>query len=127
MTKIKKILLLSALFFLFLAPAVNAAPFPSIVPDECRGDQTEGGGVGPCNLTAVETMATNIATIILGVSGSLALLMFVIGGIQYILAGGSAKYVTKAKDTLTYSALGLALVIFAGVLIKFLVKSLTGI
>ena len=123
MTKIKKIAAVSALLFILFAPSAGAQAFPSLVPAECRGSQL----ANECTLTSVETMATNLATIILGTSGSLALLMFIVGGIQYIMAGGNAKYAAKAKDTLMYAALGLVIVLFAGALIKFLVKSLTGV
>lgn len=125
--KIKIVLVAVVLSFL-VAPSVFAqvGPLPSLVPPECRGNQVPGVDP-PCTLTSVETMAGNLATIILGVTGSLALLMFVIGGVQMILAGGIPKQYEKAKSTLTNALLGLILVIFAGALVKFLVKSLTGV
>ena len=123
MTKIKRVFITSLFLFLIMAPSVGAQYF-TLVPEECQGTQMPGEA--QCNLTSVETMAGNLASIILGLTGSLALLMFIIGGIQLILAGGQAKQYEKAKNTLTYAVLGLALILFSGALIKFLIKSLTG-
>jgi len=128
MKKINTILI--SVFFLFIisAPIASAATFPTLIPEECTGDQMVAQGEQiPCNLSSVELMLTNVAQMILGITGSLALLMFVIGGIRYIIAGGIANQVSKAQETIKFAALGLGLVLFAGVLIKFLLKSLTGV
>jgi hypothetical protein len=79
-----------------------------------------------CNLSSVEALAFNIAQIVLGVSGSLALLMFVIGGFFYIFSGGEGAKVKKATSIITNAVIGLAIILFAGVAIKLLVLKLTG-
>jgi hypothetical protein len=43
----------------------------------------------------------------LGLSGVVALLMFVWGGAQYMLAAGNSEKITKAKQTMVWATLGL--------------------
>ena len=62
----------------------------------------------------------------LGVVGALALLVFVYAGVVYMTAGGHEESVTKARDTMKYAIIGLALIIFAYVLTSFYLTALTG-
>lgn len=107
---------------LFPALPVEAA-LPSLVPAACKG----AAPIEECNLTAFEQTVANAAQIILGIAGSLALLMFIIGGVQLLVSGGSSKMIEKGKTTLKYAVLGLALILLAGVLIKLLIGKLTGV
>ena len=134
----KTILFTITILFMF-SVALPALAFPSLVPAACRGEAyiTESEGCvkcGPgsdaanccCDLGAVEQVAVNIIQIILGITGSLALLMFVVGGIMYLISGGNAKMLAKAKSTLSYAVIGLAIVLFAGAAIKLLLNVLAG-
>lgn len=107
--------------FTVVAPAMAA--LPSLVPTACQGT----ADISECGLTQFEEMVANAAQIILGIAGSLTLLMFVIGGVQFLLSGGNTKMIEKGKTTLKYATLGLALILLAGVVIKLLIGKLTGI
>jgi len=113
----KKIIFVSIL--LLIAMPVYAG-LPSLVPNECLND------AAGCNLNSIENLAANVAGIILGVSGSIALLMFVIGGFLYIFSAGNPERVSRATKILTTSMIGLALILGAGVLIKFILGALQG-
>lgn len=114
----KKIILFTILLMLIAAPAY--AGLPSLVPNECKE------GAEQCNLSSVENLLGNVAAIILGVSGSIALLMFVIGGFIYIFSGGVESRVQRATKILTSSVIGLALILGAGVIIRFVLQALQG-
>jgi len=114
----KKIIISSILFLLFATPVLAA--LPSLVPEECLGEARN------CNLGSVENLLANVAGIILGVTGSLALLMFVIGGVMYIFSGGNQSTVKRATDILKYAVIGLVLILGAGVIIKFILQALQG-
>ena len=60
---------------------------------------------------AVYVLAGRIIKFMLGIVGSLALLMFVIGGAQWMLSGGNQAMVKKGRDTLVWAAIGMAVVI----------------
>jgi hypothetical protein len=62
--------------------------------------------------TALQPLIGRIASLLVGISGSLALLVFVWAGITMMRANGDAKLIQKAKDMMVWTAIGL-LVIFA--------------
>jgi hypothetical protein len=109
---------------LFAVLPTNAA-LPSLVPDVCKGDApvTKGG----CDLTAFEQAIANAAQIILGIAGSLTLLMFIVGGVQLLISGGNSKMIEKGRTTIKYAVFGLAIILLAGVIIKLLIGKLTGV
>ena len=135
-----KTIIFTITLLIMFSVALPALAFPSLVPAACRGEAkiTKGEGCDPecapgsdsanccCNLKAVEQVAVNIIQIILGITGSLALLMFVIGGATYLISGGNSKMLSKARSILTYAVIGLAIVLFSGALIKLLLSVLTG-
>lgn len=98
------------------------AAFPSLVPEGCQGD----ANIADCNLSTVELMFTNVAKIILGVTGSLALAVFVYGGILFMISSGNPSNVAKATKVLRTAVIGLALIILSGTAIKILLKVLSG-
>lgn len=122
----KPLLIILILVGLFVGRPAFA--FPSLVPEACLGDapvNTSEGGEA-CDLTAVELLIGNIAQIILGLSGSLALLAFVVGGILFLVSGGEKKRIEQGQNMLKYAAIGLAMILLSGVAIKVLLKVLTG-
>ncbi|MFH0780297.1 MAG: pilin [Parcubacteria group bacterium] len=123
-----------------------AATLPSLVPAECAGkallDKSKCVDCSKktsaevdminkeekpccCDLSSVERTAVNVASIILGLAGSISLLMFVIGGVMYIASAGSPDKVKKATSILSYAVIGLAIILLAGVAVKFLINKLT--
>lgn len=129
---------------MFFASPVFA--FPTLVPEECLGGaqvhdnpntqekecavceaNQEDRSKCCCDLSSFERLAFNVAQIILGISGSLALIMFVIGGILYITSGGQDAKIKKATDVLKYAVIGLAIILLSGVLVKFFLAKLMGI
>lgn len=127
MRKILIILVLLGLSFSLALPTFAA--LPTLVPAGCRGNALIGsGGEGErCDLSSVETLAINVTQIILGVTGSLALLMFVLGGVKYMLSRGKPESVSKATAMLTNSVIGIAIILLAGVAVKFILKKVTGL
>jgi hypothetical protein len=61
---------------------------------------------------------------ILGVVGSLALLMFVYGGLTWMLSSGNQEKVKKGKDIIIWSAIGLAVIFMAYAATSLLINTL---
>jgi len=101
---------------------VNVVSAAGLVPDECRGD----ADLSTCNLSSVEATIFNIAEFLLGIAGSLALLMFVYGGFLYIIGGASEKQVGKAKDVFKYAITGLIIIFLSGLILRVVVQALAG-
>ena len=71
----------------------------------------------PINSEGIWGVVKNVTDFLLGLIGILGVLAFVISGIQYLTAGGDEKVAEKAKHTMTFAVLGLAVVLSAYVVI----------
>ena len=125
MKKYYKLILMVCFIFIltntiFILPA--QADFPTLIPAECLGD----ADVKECNLSSVEKMLGNAAQIILGIAGSLTLLMFIYGGVLFLFAGGAPKNIQKGINVIKLTVIGLAIILLAGVFIKILLRVLSG-
>lgn len=67
-------------------------------------------------VTQVNGFIRNIIQIIAGLAGLVATGFFVIGGFGYITSSGNPERLDRSKQTLIYSAIGLAITISAFVL-----------
>lgn len=59
---------------------------------------------------------------VLGVIGAIALLMFVYGGLMWMLSGGSADKIKKAQTTLIWATIGLAVIFASYTLVDFVLQ-----
>lgn len=67
-------------------------------------------------VTNVESFIKSVILVISGLAGLIATGFFVVGGLHYIMSSGNPEHMDRAKRTITYSALGLAITIAAFVL-----------
>lgn len=70
------------------------------------------------DVSQVQDFIRNVIKVIAGLAGLVATGFFVAGGFTYITSSGNPEQLDKAKRTLTWSALGLAIVIAAFVLVN---------
>lgn len=76
-------------------------------------------GLAAASVTGV---ISNLTAWLVGIIAGLATLLFTIGGVRYLLAGGDPGEVRAAKDTLKYAAIGYAVAALAPVLVTLLQK-----
>jgi len=62
---------------------------------------------------------------VLGIIGSLALVMFIYGGATWMLSGGNQEKVTKGKQILIWATLGLVIIFTAYALVRFVLTTVT--
>ena len=87
-----------------------------------------GGTVGPNGIpvvTADGSFLTNILNIVDGLIGTICLLMITLGGFKYVTSGGDSGRVNSAKNTILYALIGLAISIFAFIIVNFLILKLS--
>ena len=65
-----------------------------------------------------------IINVALGVIGFVAVVMIIMGGVQYTTSAGDAGRVKKAKDTIMYGIIGLVIALLAYAIVNFV---LTGV
>ena len=68
----------------------------------------------------------NIIRSVLGVIGSLALVMFIYGGITWMLSGGNQERVAKGKQILIWATLGIIIIFSAYALVRFVIITVAG-
>lgn len=73
----------------------------------------------PTELNDFVQLAVNVSNWILGIVGSLALLMFVIGGFMFLISAGNSKTVEQGKSIIIGSVIGLLLVFSSYMIIQF--------
>jgi len=74
---------------------------------------------GSCTLNDFIVLIIRASQIILGIVGSVALLMFVYGGFKMIISAGSNEQVTSAKSILQNAIIGLVIVFASWSIINF--------
>jgi len=79
----------------------------------------------PLAVATVSQVITNATLWITGILAGLATLFLVLGGVRYLMAGGDAAEVEKAKISLRSAGKGYVLAILAPVIVTIL-KSLAG-
>lgn len=101
-----------------LAPQEAHAQGFSLLVD-CARNQTETPG-----LDCVVRQFTNIARFILSITGSVALLIFVLAGFMYLLNAGNPEQAKKATSYITNAAIGLVIIFCSGILVNYLQRQL---
>jgi hypothetical protein len=103
-----------------------AAPFPasaatgplmSSVSSSCQE-------LGNCELSDFLKVGIWVTQFILGIVGSLALLMFIYGGFTWLISAGNPKSVETGKNIIIGAVAGLALVFCSYIIISFSLKAL---
>lgn len=69
-------------------------------------------------------LAIRISQWVLGIVGSLTLLMFIYGGFTFLISAGSSEKVSQAKKIITAAVVGLIIVFGSWLIINFIFKSL---
>jgi hypothetical protein len=75
---------------------------------------------------SVNTIIGRVINAILGVIGSLALLMFVYGGITWMTSSGSPEKIKQGRDIIIWSVIGLAIIFFSYALVNFVIFDIIG-
>lgn len=81
---------------------------------------------GTCQLSDILQIFVNISTVILGLSGSIVLLMFFYGGLMWVIAAGNPKRIETGKQTMIRAVIGLAIIFGAYAIINFVIAGLAG-
>jgi beta-lactamase regulating signal transducer with metallopeptidase domain len=123
----KIIIVLICLFWSFamaqsvLADAeINAAV--SKIEEGFSGQVVTAKGEDPS--VTIQNKIGNALNVGLGIIGSIALCVFIYGGIMWMTAGGADQAITKAQDTMIWAALGLFAIFCSYMIVNFLIDKL---
>lgn len=74
--------------------------------------------------TDIRTIIGRVISAALGISGSIALLMFVWGGMLWLTSGGSPERIKKGKDAIVWAVLGLVLIFGSYAILNFVLGAI---
>lgn len=80
----------------------------------------------PASLTGLEGVFSKVISLAIGFGGIVFFIMFIVGGFNYLTAGGNPQAVEGAKKTLTYAIGGLVLIALSYLILR-LISDFTGI
>jgi|GEM_PF-348262 hypothetical protein len=118
----KKIFLTSLcliVFFTVISSPVNAQTASTSVIDTSYGAYSSGN----YTLNDIMTIVINVSGWILGIVGSLALLMFVYGGFMFLISAGSSDKIGQAQKILVAAVIGLIIVFSSYMIIRFVAQA----
>lgn len=106
-------------------------PIPQTGSTEKWVYQTPGGlrlvgctKTGNCELVDIVQQGIYVADFLIGLSGALFLIAFIWGGAMYLLSFGRQNWVTKGRDAMVKSAIGIVFIIMAWTIVTFVAESL---
>lgn len=74
-----------------------------------------------------EALIGKVIKAIMGIVGSIALVMFIYGGFVWMMAGGNSQAVDKGKSILMWAAVGLIVIFSSYALVQFVFKDFLGV
>lgn len=74
----------------------------------------------------LEITVTNILNAIIAVLGIVAVIFVIVGGVQYMTSTGDAGKVQKAKNTILYALIGLAICALSFAIVNWTIGTISG-
>jgi hypothetical protein len=120
-------------FYALTALAVSFMPITVLAAAKCT--QYTGGGLmngvcqecyvsGKCQISDLFVVGNTVTQLILGLSGSVLLLMVIYGGFLWLTSSGNSTGIEKGKKVLVSSLIGLIIVFGAYTAVEFLMGAL---
>jgi len=141
----KRLALLSFITFLLAGTLLAVVPQPAQAQvaifergslGECvRGRDRDGDGKftsegefgpGGCSVQQILELSSNLVEWGAGISGALALLMYVIGGVWMLFSGGNSGRVERGKDIVIGTTIALIFILGSWIIVDFTLRALKG-
>lgn len=124
---LKKSILALVVVFGLLAPLPAVAATGSNRDATCEGAQLADVEVDCTDkklsddqFGSVIKLVVNILSVIVG---AVSVIMIIVGGFRYVISNGDSNALSGAKNTILYAIVGLVIVLFAQVLVRFILSN----
>ncbi|MFC1612562.1 pilin [Patescibacteria group bacterium] len=121
MSKNKKIFLSIVICGLLLIPIFVFATDKGVLVNPIGGTKAN-----PKGTIEIATIIGQVIKAVLGIVGSIALLMFLYGGFLWLTSRGNEQNITKGKNVLIWATIGLTVIFLSYILVGFVIDALTG-
>jgi cytochrome bd-type quinol oxidase subunit 2 len=82
-------------------------------------DGVDCAGAASTDGSTFAGIITNVINILSILVGAVSVIMLIVGGFRYIISNGDSNSTKGAKDTIMYALIGLIIVLFAQVIVRF--------
>jgi len=113
------LIVLGSINFLVL-PTNKANAASSIMGSTSSGCQTSGD----CSLKDFMKLIIGSYDMVFGYIGAIALLMFIIGGLMFLISAGNQEKIAQAKKIMISAVIGLAIVFASYLIIDFILDTI---
>lgn len=90
---------------------------------QCNAPGTASSSIASNN--NVKNLIKNVINLLSIAVGTVSVIMIIIGGFRYVISSGDSSATKSAKDTIMYAVIGLAVVIFAQTIVRFVITNTT--
>ena len=122
--------LMMAVSFVSVSAPVMVSAQSTIADQVCSGvlntsgvEATDASSCEEDGDNSFSTIITKVINIFSILIGSVSVIMIIIGGFRYIISGGDQNNVTAAKNTIMYAIIGLVVVLFSQVIVRFVLSN----
>jgi hypothetical protein len=91
-----------------------------ILPGLYDGIKCTGGQVDINKVSDILTVLTNVIRILIALSGGLAVIFIIVGGVYYVTSAGDPTRLKRAKEIITQAVTGLVVVLMAYGVVTFI-------
>ena len=123
---LKKIIAVS-IFSLIFITSLQTVSAAGLVPEASGTKSCNGASATYCGDYTVNDFVSLVILAsqwILGIVGSLSLIMFIYGGFMFLISSGSSDKVGQAKKIIVAAVIGLIIVFSSYLIIKFVIGAL---
>jgi hypothetical protein len=129
---VKRIAALLILFLLITMSAIGQVRAAELLGGVCPEGSTavvcqENGNNQSADNNSIfgpDGIFTKVANVITMIVGIAAIIVVIIGGLQYVLATGDPQRINNAKNTILYALIGLVIAVAARAIIVFVIRRL---
>lgn len=82
--------------------------------------------MNPAGLNEIESMVSNVISVVVGLGFAAMLVLIVMAGFKYLTSGGEPKAIQAAHQTFTWALLGVVFMAVAWVILQ-LIAAITGL
>ncbi len=95
--------------------------------DVLAGTKVTAGNAGLETGTSIPTMIGSVIKIILGISGTAALIIVVAGGVKWMTSGGAEAKITSARKLMVSGAIGIVIIAAAYAITSFVMNQMIAV
>ncbi len=127
----KSIVLLFSIFLFFTLVLPAFADFQMLKVSGCLATDEHGNIIqeakgGVTTIDCLPVIVGNVISWLLVFAGIVALIIIIISGFKFVTSGGEAKQAEGARKTLTYSIIGLIVILLSFAIVAFIART-TGV